>query len=268
MGVFSLNERTPGYYAVIPATVRYDDSIPANAKLLYGEISALIGQKGYCYATNQYFADVYQMAEDTISRLISKLEAAGYISREMERDSSGQIVRRRLYLDVSLTDGQMQGELDPASRLKNREGIGQKVGETNTSIIIPPIVPPEGGSPPRSRRKRGPQCKSSAEVLPERFDGFWEFYRTHMPPGSSAGNRQKAIRAWDKLVPSAELVSKMANALAAQVKSQTWLSGIGVPHASTWLNNRGWEDDWGAAGVQSADAVEDPGNEEGAVWVS
>ena len=266
--MFSLNERSPGYYAVIPATVRYDDSIPANAKLLYGEISALIGQEGYCYATNSYFASLYQLSERTISTLIASLQKAGYISLELERDGTGQVTARKLRVAVSVTGAQPLEEnfYTPGKNL--REGIEENFQYTNTSNIIPPIVPPEGGSPPRPRRRRGPQCKSSAEVLPERFEGFWEFYRTHIPPGSNAGNRQKAIRAWDKLAPSGELVTQMANALAAQVRSQTWLSGIGVPHASTWLNNRGWEDDWGAAGVQSADAAEDPGNEEGAEWVS
>ena len=133
-----MEENRPGYYAVIPAEVRYDDSIPANAKLLYGEISALVGAEGYCFASNQYFAILYGMAEETIARLITKLEKAGHIRRILERDESGQIVARKLYLKVSLPDVQFACQpLDEkinTPRQKNQEGIDEKVKDTNLSI--------------------------------------------------------------------------------------------------------------------------------------
>lgn len=96
-----MERNNPSYYAIIPADVRYDESIPPNAKLLYGEISALIGKEGFCYASNAYFMDLYGFSDPTISRLISQLEKAGYIKREMERDDSGQVKRRKLFLSVS-----------------------------------------------------------------------------------------------------------------------------------------------------------------------
>lgn len=37
----------PAYWAVIPASVRYDRELPPNAKLLYGEVTALSDKLGY-----------------------------------------------------------------------------------------------------------------------------------------------------------------------------------------------------------------------------
>lgn len=128
-----MNEVKPGYYAVIPAEVRYDNTIPANAKLLYGEISALAGADGFCFASNQYFSELYGVAEETISRLIAKLEKAGHIIREIEKDETGQIVRRKLYLRASVSCGQPLDEIVNTSPQKNQEGIDEKVKENNTS---------------------------------------------------------------------------------------------------------------------------------------
>ena len=74
----------PGYYAVIPASVRYDKTITPNAKLLFGEISALCNKEGYSWATNAYFAELYDVKTETISAWISSLYKAGHIEIEQE----------------------------------------------------------------------------------------------------------------------------------------------------------------------------------------
>ena len=126
----------PGYYAVIPADVRYDQNIPANAKLIYGEISALIGPEGFCYASNAFLAGNYGFTEEAVSRMITKLIKAGYIIRELDKDGSGQIIRRRLYLRASAPDGRGIDQKINTPQPKNQEGIDQKIKENNLSNTI------------------------------------------------------------------------------------------------------------------------------------
>ena len=126
-------DRSPGYYAVIPASVRYDDSIPANAKLLYGEISALIGEEGFCYASNSYFADLYKVSERTITGLVSKLKDAGHIIIDLERDDTGQITARKLFLTSSIPHGQPVEKNFYTPGKNFREGIENNFQYTNTS---------------------------------------------------------------------------------------------------------------------------------------
>ena len=84
----------PSFYAVIPASVRYDADLPANAKLLYGEITALANHRGYCFATNRYFAELYSVTTFTVSRWISLLEARGHIEKTDHERENGSIERR------------------------------------------------------------------------------------------------------------------------------------------------------------------------------
>ena len=127
-------ERQPGYFAVIPADVRYNDNLPANAKLMYGEISALIGKDGFCFAGNGYFADLYGLTERTVSKLISKLQEHDFIRLEFERDSSGQILSRKIYLKVSAPEEQPLEEKFHTPRKNLPEGIEENFQYTDLSI--------------------------------------------------------------------------------------------------------------------------------------
>jgi DNA-binding transcriptional regulator YhcF (GntR family) len=85
----------PNYYAIIPAEVRYSNLKP-NAKLLYGEITALSNKTGYCFASNNYFAELYGVSKNTVSRWIADLKRLGFITIEIERAANKQIIKRCL----------------------------------------------------------------------------------------------------------------------------------------------------------------------------
>lgn len=88
----------PGFWALIPASVRYDKELPPNAKLLYGEVTALSDKLGYCYAQNSYFSDLFGLSERSVTRLLSTLVDRGYLRVDVVRDTATQeVLERRIY---------------------------------------------------------------------------------------------------------------------------------------------------------------------------
>lgn len=116
----------PNYYAIIPADIRYDKTLKDKAKFLYAEITALCNKDGYCFASNKYFAELYGVRKETISRLLNDLKNRGYIEIKIEYDEKTKAIKRRLiYLLTKISI--------PIDQTIN-EPIDQKVKENNTSI--------------------------------------------------------------------------------------------------------------------------------------
>lgn len=87
----------PNYFAIIPANVRYDKNLRDKAKLLYGEITALCNKEGFCWAKNEYFADLYDVTKTTVSTLIKNLIDNGYIkSKLIYKEGTKEILNRYL----------------------------------------------------------------------------------------------------------------------------------------------------------------------------
>lgn len=109
------------------------------------------------------------------------------------------------------------------------------INKPDNKLEDPPYNPPKGEAPAR-KRKRSNEPREAPDWKPERFAAFWDVY----PCGKS---KQAAIRAWDKLRPDDSLLVEMARGLQRALCSEDWKRGIGIPYASTWLNNRRWEDE-------------------------
>ena len=141
-------EKQVAYYAIIPATIRYDERLKYAERLLYGEITALIGKEGYCFATNSYFANLYNVIPGTISRWISHLSKLGYINVELIKNDKKEITERRIYItDISCrkivqdtykqnnTYPYKQNSLYPISRKAKDNNINIRIDRFFTYII-------------------------------------------------------------------------------------------------------------------------------------
>lgn len=91
----------PNYFAVIPAEVRYSTALTANAKLLYGEITALADSEGKCTAGNKYFAKLYNVSTVSISKWISQLANQGLLTIEFIYKKDSKEIEQRV-LNISL----------------------------------------------------------------------------------------------------------------------------------------------------------------------
>ena len=92
-------ENKKNYYAIIPAPVRYCKKLKANEKLMFGELTALTNEKGFCFASNDYFANLYDVSKTSVSKWISNLEKNKFIRLKMiYQKGTKQIKERRIYI--------------------------------------------------------------------------------------------------------------------------------------------------------------------------
>lgn len=86
-----------------------------------------------------------------------------------------------------------------------------------------------------------PSCataaKASAAAVDAMFSVFWTAYPRKI-------GKKDAIKAFQKIKPSDDLLQTILDALAKQSKSHDWVKEGGrfIPHPTTWLNGERWND--------------------------
>jgi hypothetical protein len=122
----------PSYWAIIPARVRYSDIKP-NAKLLYGEITCLTNKMGYCFATNNYFAKLYNVSKNTISLWIKELKDKGFVSVEMIYKDK-QIIERRIGITKFSEGGVIKKDEDNKIKINTIKDISYRKKEFQSLV--------------------------------------------------------------------------------------------------------------------------------------
>lgn len=107
-----------------------------------------------------------------------------------------------------------------------------------TDSINPPLPSlQEGDNEPDEPGEQRKRAKTPSQQ--EMFDRFWQAY----PKKRSKGQAEKT---WAKIKPSEQLLAVILDALERAKTSIDWTKEGGnfIPHPSTWLNAKGWEDEY------------------------
>lgn len=228
------NNENPSYYAIIPANVRYDKDLSANAKLLYGEITALCNKEGYCWATNNYFAKLYNVSARSIQTWLKQLINKGYIKSKSVINKNVESERRYLYIcdnnfaDTTKKTSYPHEEIFTPSHEENFAHNNTSMNNTNNNI----------SSSNDKGTKEAKKVKKDSTQDEELFNKFWAEY-------PKKRDKQSSKKAFTKLNVDVKLFNQMMASLSQAKQSYDWQKNNGqyIPYPSTWLNGRRWEDE-------------------------
>lgn len=136
-------EQHPSYYTNIPAFVRYDEELLRKPKsiLLYGEIVALSNQKGYCWASNSYFAERLRVTGRMIQDYLDILVTKGYVARKLIYKPHSKQVDKRI-LSIASRPGEadfMRGDEMDFTR-PGEADFAENITSINTTSTNKPLT--------------------------------------------------------------------------------------------------------------------------------
>lgn len=79
-------------YSVIPTEIMLDKNISSTSKILYGIISSLCNEKGYCWASNDYLGELIGITGTRVSLIIKELVDFEYIESNVESNYKRKIM--------------------------------------------------------------------------------------------------------------------------------------------------------------------------------
>ena len=155
--------REPAFDAVIPVPVRHCVQLSANAKLLYGEIRALAGPRGYCWASNKYLGDLYSLTERSVARIIAQLGELNFVTIQILRDKQGHVSGRRIYIGC----GFPELENDTLPHMTKKSGHMTKMSDQHDKNVSQDI---NKNNITKKGDVRAPACEKEPKDAPARAE--------------------------------------------------------------------------------------------------
>ena len=209
----------PSYYSILTADVRYDKMLKPNEKLLFSEITALSDKRGYCNASNNYFAQLYDVTTVTASNWVNHLKDRGYIDVEMIYNGK-QIKERRIFVNsnpIQENFNTPKEKVEDPVKNNLKRGIKEKFKENITRY----------------------NNTSKNKQLEEDFEKLWKLY-------PRKEGKKKAFEAYKRAIKNGttnkEIQTGIVNYLT-QIRVQRTNKQY-IKQGSTWFNGECWNDEY------------------------
>ncbi len=231
-----MERETPTYFAIIPADVRYDKDLRPNEKLLYGEITALSDKHGYCWATNRYFAELYEVTPKCVSKWINHLIEKGYLFSKIIYEEDGKTVSQRIICVRPITlqeEPPIHQKEDTPIHQKEDTPIHQK--EDTLSIKSSNIIIQDNNN----TRVNDKEINKESQ-LENDFEELWKLY-------PRKAGKAKAFKAYKSAIKQGATNEQIRQGILNYIQ---WIKEHKtqpeyIKHGSTFFNERCWNDELG-----------------------
>lgn len=189
---------------------------------------ALAGPDGFVPGSVPGLASIFRVTVDQMRSALAKFEGPDPDSRTKDNDG-----RRIEPMDggwLLLNHAKHREKKDPEIRRKQvREAVARHRAKANNVINSVNNVINVSQSKPKSEVR---------SQITEDFNTFWSVYPRKV-------KKKEALKVWKTLSPDADLFEKIMSSLKAQVAGVDWQkdNGTFIPHPTSWLRGRRWEDE-------------------------
>jgi len=200
-----------------------------------GKAEVLI-PRGSFVTSLSHLSEHARLSHSLIIKALKHLSATGFIKRRSTANwTLIEVVNYNVYQNPQ---NYINAEFSDPSRPQSRPEAGPEA--------VPEAVPeagPEAGPNRRSKEVKNIRSKettgATTAVDDDGFDSFWLNYPRKV-------SKPTALRSWKRifLKPNPELFKTILAALDRHKQLEQWTRDDGqyIPHPTTWLNQRRWED--------------------------
>lgn len=236
-------------------TAEVFDKLPAPVMLVYLGLHCMADREGKliggAWAIKQRLTT---LAKYDVNQALEVLVNAGLVEVFTVIDPADDGMTPALRI-LHFGDTQTPLAQEKASGIPNNPGPqSEKIALRELGALLAPVGNVERASSwsifclPRTRvlpGKSKSKSKSKSQSTPPKpptladdFETFWKLYPRKV-------GKQDAIKAFEKLAPSPELLRVMLAKLGRQAVSHDWRKDAGrfIPHPATWLTGKRWEDE-------------------------